>query len=83
MADAIGCRPGIIYGLPKVHKANFHINFQLRPIYTAYPKPPLKLAKSLVPLLTPISLTIPSPNLPFLYFSSDLPEICTQYVKLN
>ena len=26
---ASGCGPGILYGLPKVHKANFHVKFPL------------------------------------------------------
>ena len=54
---ASGCGPGILYGLPKIHKANFDVNFQMRPIFAAYSTPSYKLAKYLVPLLTPLSLS--------------------------
>ena len=47
----IGSRPGIMYGLPKVHKPNF----PLRPIISAIGTHSYKLAKFLVPLLRPFS----------------------------
>jgi hypothetical protein len=47
----IGSRPGILYGLPKVHKPNF----PLRPIISAIGTRAYKLAKFLVPLLRPFS----------------------------
>jgi hypothetical protein len=47
----IGSRPGILYGLPKVHKPNF----PLRPIISAIGTHAYKLAKFLVPLLRPFS----------------------------
>jgi hypothetical protein len=47
----IGSRPGILYGLPKVHKHNF----PLRPIISAIGTHAYKLAKFLVPLLRPFS----------------------------
>ena len=50
---ASGCAPGILYGLPKVHKPDFATNFQFRPIFAAYNNPCYKLAKFLVPYLTP------------------------------
>ena len=40
-----GYGPGILYGLPKVHKANFRDNFPFRPIFAAYKTAPYKLAK--------------------------------------
>ena len=46
-----GSGPGILYGLPKVHKANFRDNFPFRPIFAAYKTAPCKLAKFLVPIL--------------------------------
>ena len=33
---ATGSGPGILYGLPKTHKANFATKYQLRPIFAAY-----------------------------------------------
>jgi len=51
-----GSGPGILYGLPKIHKPDFHINFQFRPIFAAYNLPSFKLAKYLVPILKPITV---------------------------
>ena len=48
-----GSSPGILYGLPKIHKANFSIKFQFRPIFAAYNIPSYNLAKFLVPILNP------------------------------
>ena len=31
-----GSGPGILYGLPKIHKPNFSTSFQFRPIFAAY-----------------------------------------------
>jgi hypothetical protein len=46
-----GSGPGILYGLPKIHKPDFNVKFQFRPIFAAYNTPSFKLAKFLVPLL--------------------------------
>ena len=46
----IGSRPGILYGLPKVH---IKPNFPLRPIISAIGTHAYKFAKFLVPLLRP------------------------------
>ena len=61
-----GSGPGILYGLPKIHKVDFAHKFQLRPIFAAYNSASYKLAKFLVPILDPftrklmiILLTIP------------------------
>ena len=43
-----GSTPGILYGLPKIHKAEV----PLRPIFAAYKAAPYKLAKYLVPILS-------------------------------
>ena len=43
---------GILYGLPKVHKGN---PVPLRPILAAYDLPNYKLAKFLVPILSPLT----------------------------
>ena len=43
-----GSGPGMLYGLPKVHKANFRDNFPFRPIFAAYKTAPYKLEKFLV-----------------------------------
>ena len=50
---ASGCAPGILYGLPKIHKPDFSSKFQFRPIFAAYNNPCYKLSKFLVPLLSP------------------------------
>ena len=50
-----GSGPGILYGLPKIHKPNFHIDFPFRPIFAAYNNPSFKLAKFLVPILAPFT----------------------------
>ena len=52
---ASGSAPGILYGLPKVHKKNFNAKFQFRPIFAAYSNPSFKLAKYLVNVLAPFS----------------------------
>ena len=54
---ASGCGPGVLYGLPMVHEAKFHVNFPMRPILAAYSTPSYRLARYLVPLLTPFSLS--------------------------
>ena len=50
-----GSGPGILYGLPKIHKPNFDTNFQFSPIFAAYNTPSLNLAKFLVPILNPFT----------------------------
>ena len=52
---ATGSGPGILFGLPKTHKANFASNHQLRPIFAAYNAASYKLAKFLVPVLSPFT----------------------------
>ena len=47
--------PGILNGLPKVHKGNFRDNFPFRPIFATYKTAPYKLAKFLVSLLAPFA----------------------------
>ena len=58
---ATGSAPGILYGLPKIHKHDFNTKFQLRPIFAAYNNPCFKIAKFLVPhlsFLTTSELTV-------------------------
>ena len=50
---ASGSAPGILYGLPKIHKPDFRSQLQFRPIFAAYNNPCFKLAKFLVPILQP------------------------------
>ena len=50
-----GSGPGILYGLPKIHKPNFDTNFQFRPIFAAYNTLSFNLAKFLVPILNPFT----------------------------
>ena len=50
-----GSAPGILYGLPKIHKPNFAEKFQFRPIFAAYNTPGFGLAKYLVPILSPLT----------------------------
>ena len=46
-----GSTPGILYGLPKIHK----LLTPLRPIFAACGTPTYKLAKYLVPILAPLT----------------------------
>ena len=50
-----GSAPGILYGLPKIHKSDFKEKFQYRPILAAYNLASYKIAKYLVPILTPLT----------------------------
>ena len=49
---AVGSRPGILYGLCKVHKAIVNICPPFRPILSAIGTPTYKIAKFLVPILS-------------------------------
>ena len=49
---ASGSSPGILYGLPKIHKPDFSSKFQFRPIFAAYNIPSFKLARALIPVLS-------------------------------
>ena len=53
-----GSSPGILYGLPKIHKPDFCHKFQFRPIFSACNTPSFKLAKFLVPPLTRNQYTV-------------------------
>jgi len=53
--SASGSGPGILYGLPKIHKADFSTKFQFRPIFAAYNLPTFNLAKYLVGVLSPFT----------------------------
>ena len=53
---AIGSRPGILYGLCKVHKAIIDVCPPFRPVLSAIGTPSYKLAKFLVPKLSSITL---------------------------
>jgi len=52
---AIGSGPGILYGLPKIHKSDFSSKFQFRPIFAAYNTPSFNIAKYFVPILNPLT----------------------------
>ena len=43
-----GTSPGVLYGLPKIHKNDFATKFQFRPIFAAYNSPCYKISKFLV-----------------------------------
>ena len=47
-----GSHPGILYGLPKVHKKDFSDMFQFRPIFNAINTPSYNISKFLVPHLS-------------------------------
>ena len=51
----MGCNPGILYGLCKVHKAVVDVCPPVRPIFSATGTPTYKLAKYLVPKLASIT----------------------------
>jgi len=53
--SATGSTPGILYGNPKIHKANFKTEFQFRPIFASYRTPSYNLSKYLVPILNPLT----------------------------
>ena len=50
-----GTGPGILYGLPKIHKTNFLTEYLYRPIFAAYNCAGYKLSKYLVDILSPIA----------------------------
>ena len=50
-----GSAPGVLYGLPKIHKIDFSTKFQFRPILAAYKMPNFNLAKFLIPFLYPLT----------------------------
>ena len=50
-----GSGPGILYGLPKIHKPNFSMNFPYRPILAAYNLASYKISKYLVPILASLT----------------------------
>ena len=50
-----GSAPGIMYGLPKIHKSDFSAKFQFRPILAAYNQASYKISKFLVPILQPFT----------------------------
>ena len=52
---ARGSGPGILYGLPKIHKKDFSSKFQMRPIFAAYNSASFKLGKFLVNILSPLT----------------------------
>lgn len=51
-----GSGPGVLYGLPKIHKPDFSTNFQFRPIFAAYNTPSFSIAKFLVPILSNLTM---------------------------
>jgi len=57
-AFASGSSPGILYGLPKIHKTDI----PLRPILSAINSHNFKLAKCLIPLVTPYSSNLHTIN---------------------
>ena len=50
-----GSGPGVLYGLPKIHKVNSATQFPFRPIFAAYRNPSFSLPKFLVPILAPLT----------------------------
>ena len=53
---AVGSRPGVLYGLCKVHKAIFDVCLPFRPILSAIGTPTYKIAKFLVPILSCLTI---------------------------
>ena len=53
---ATGSSPGILYGLPKIHKLDFSSKFQFRPIFAAYNTPSYNISKFLVPILSKLTV---------------------------
>ena len=52
---ATGTAPGILYGLPKIHKEDFATKFQFCPILVAYNQASNKISKFLLPILSPLT----------------------------
>ena len=50
-----GSAPGILYGLPKIHKTDFASKFQFRPIFAAYKTPSFNITKYLVSVLSSLT----------------------------
>ena len=50
-----GSGPGILYGLPKIHKIDFNTKFQMRPIFAAFNSAAFKISKYLVKILEPLT----------------------------
>ena len=74
---ASGSAPGILYGLPKIHKPDFSSQFQFRTIFAAYNNPWFQLVKFLVPILQPYTInehTIDS-SAPFVFQLKQLNNI--------
>ena len=46
---------GILYWLPLIHKPDFSIKFQFRPIFAVYNCPSFKIAKYLISILSPLT----------------------------
>ena len=53
--NPVGSRPGILYGLSKVHKSLVNGLPKMRPILSAIGTASYNIAKFLVPILSPIS----------------------------
>ena len=47
--------PGVLYGLPKVHKPDFSTKFPFHHIFAAYNTPSFNIAKYLLPVLSPLT----------------------------
>ena len=50
-----GSGPGILYGLPKIHKSDFSTKYQYRPILAAFKLASFNICKFFVPLLAPLT----------------------------
>ena len=57
---AIGTAPGILHGLPKIHKQEFATKFQYRLILSAYNLASYKILKFLVPSLSSLITNQPT-----------------------
>ena len=53
---AVGSRPGVLYGLCKVHKAIVDVCLPFRPTLSAIGTPTYKIAKFLVPILSCLTI---------------------------
>ena len=71
---ATGSSPGILYGLPKIHKNDFNEKFQFRPIFASYNVPSYKIAKYLVSILSSLTSNEYSVSNSYI-FSHDITKI--------
>ena len=78
---SLGSRPGILYGLPKVHKPVIDNCPKFCPILSATGAPTFKLAKFLAPILSPLTVNEFSVRNSF-SFTNEVSSFCPDHYIL-